>query len=394
MSKLRLGVIGIGSMGSGHSKSIIDGKCPEIELSAVCDINPARLDWAKEAAPQAARFDNAAQMMESGLIDAVLIAVPHYGHVPFAIQAFEHGLHVLCEKPAGVYTKQVREMNRAADASGKIFALMYNQRTDHIYRKMHEIVQSGELGAIRRTNWIITDWYRPQAYYNSGGWRATWAGEGGGVLLNQSPHQLDLWQWICGMPVTVRAELSFGKWHDIEVEDDVTAFVTYENGATGTIITTTADFPGSNRFEIAFDGGKLVAEHGKLTMWRLAQTITDFSKVNKIPLGHPEFERIEVETDGQNEQHVGVLNAFAGAILHGTPLIADGREGINGLMISNAMHLSAWQNKVVHLPLESADEEAFYEELIKRAGVDPNEKFLQTKTDKSEYFPFELKVNA
>ncbi|MDR0948210.1 MAG: Gfo/Idh/MocA family oxidoreductase [Lachnospiraceae bacterium] len=369
MSKLRLGIIGIGNMGSGHCKSIIEGKCPEIELSAVCDINPVRLDWVKEIAPSAICYDDAIKMMDSGLIDAVLIAVPHYEHVPLAIQAFEHGLHVLCEKPAGVYTKQVRDMNKAADASGKVFGLMYNQRTDHIYRKMHEIVQSGELGAIRRTNWIITDWYRPQAYYNSGGWRATWSGEGGGVLLNQSPHQLDLWQWICGLPVTVRAEMSFGKWHDIEVEDDVTAFVTYENGATGTIITTTGDFPGSNRFEITLDGGKLLAENGKLTMWRLSKTITEFDKSNDIAFGHPDVETIAVQTDGKSEQHIGVMNAFAGAILHGTPLIADGRDGINGLMLSNAMHLSAWQDKVVKLPLCAEDEEAFYEELMKRSAT-------------------------
>jgi predicted dehydrogenase len=368
MGKLRLGIIGIGNMGSVHCKSIVSGKCPEIELSAVCDIKPDRLELAKEIAPFATGFDDAAKMMDSGLVDAVLIAVNHYWHVPLAKQAFEKGLHVLCEKPAGVYTKEVREMNKAADASGKVFALMYNQRTDHIYRKMHEIVQSGELGEIRRTNWIITDWYRPSAYYKSGGWRATWSGEGGGVLLNQSPHQLDLWQWICGMPLTVRTDMFFGKWHDIEVEDDVTAFVTYENGATGTFVTTTADFPGSNRFEITLDGGKLVAENGKLAMWRLSQPLSVFDPENEVPFGHPDVEMIDVPTDGKSEQHVGVMNAFAGAVLHGTPLVADGREGIKGLMISNAMHMSAWLDKTVKLPLEAEDEELFYKELMKRAG--------------------------
>ena len=100
----------------------------------------------------------------------------------------------MCEKPAGVYTKQVREMNEAAEKSDRVFGMMFNQRTNCIYKKMHDMVQSGDYGKLKRVNWIITDWYRTQAYYNSGGWRATWDGEGGGVLLNQCPHQLDLWR--------------------------------------------------------------------------------------------------------------------------------------------------------------------------------------------------------
>ena len=302
-------------------------------------------------------------MMDSGLIDAVLIAVPHYFHPVYAIKAFERGLHVMCEKPAGVYTKQVREMNEAADKHNVVFGMMFNQRTDHIYRKMREIVQSGEMGRIRRTNWIITNWYRPQAYYDSGAWRATWSGEGGGVLLNQCPHNLDLWQWICGMPVLVDSHMHFGKWHDIEVEDDVTTYVEYANGATGCFVTTTGDAPRTNRFEIDLDGGKLVSENGKLYMWKNEILEPEFSATNKELFGVPKNTFSQVETDGKSEQHIGVLNAFAGRILHGTPLIADGREGINGLTISNAMHLSAWLGKPVTLPF---NEDLFYDELMKR----------------------------
>ena len=377
MEKVRLGIIGVGNMGSGHISNIeLHKSCPEITVTAVADINPARLDWVKEnIGDHVALFDDAEKMMDSGLIDAVLIAIPHYGHPVYAVKAFERGLHVMCEKPAGVYTKQVREMNEAAKKAGVVFGMMFNQRTNHIYRKMKEIVSSGEMGEIKRTNWIITNWYRPQAYYDSGAWRATWSGEGGGVLLNQCPHNLDLWQWICGMPVKVSSQMQFGKWHDIEVEDDVTTYVEYVNGATGVFVTTTGDAPGTNRFEISLDGGKLVAENDKLYMWKNDVFEREFSATNTIPFGCPKSEKTEVETDGKNEQHVGVLNAFAGRILHGTPLIAEGCEGINGLTLSNAMHLSAWLGKTVDIPF---DEDLFYDELMKRVKTSRRKENVQS----------------
>ncbi len=364
MEQVRIGIIGVGNMGSAHLTNIKEGKCPELTVTAVADINPERLQWAKEQLGEGlALFSDAEQMLDSGRIDAAIVAVPHYDHPRYAIACMRRGLHVMVEKPAGVYTKQVREMNAAARESNVQFGMMFNQRTDHVYRKMRELVQGGELGAIRRTNWIITNWYRSQAYYDSGAWRATWSGEGGGVLLNQCPHNLDLWQWICGMPVKVSAHMYFGKWHDIEVEDDVTAYVEYANGATGSFVTTTGDLPGTNRLEITLEGGKLVAEDGRLTLWKLDTPIPAFSKANATPFGQPGCTKIEVETDGRSEQHVGVLNAFAAAILRNEPLVASGEEGIYGLTLSNAMHLSAWLGKEVTLPF---DEELYWQELQKR----------------------------
>ena len=368
MEKIRLGILGVGNIGRDHVKRIVDGKCPEIELCAVCDLKQDRLDYARELAGEALPvFKSAEEMMDSGLIDSVLVSVPHYDHPKFAMMAMEKGLHVLIEKPAGVYTKQVIEMNEFAKKHDVKFGIMMNQRTNCIYRKMREIVQSGEMGNIRRTNWIITNWYRPQAYYDSGDWRATWSGEGGGVLLNQCPHNLDLWQWICGMPKTVHAHMHFGKWHDIEVEDDVSAYVEYENGATGMFITSTGDAPGTNRFEITLDKGKLIAEGNSLTLWKSEISEQEFSAANTSPFGSMKFKGSEVETDGENPQHTGVINAFASAILHGTPLVADGVEGIRGLTLSNAMHLSAFTGKTIDL--ESFDHELYYEELMKRVAV-------------------------
>lgn len=367
-NKIRLGIIGIGNMGTGHADSVLSGKCPDFELTAIADIKPERLEYAKETYPAAvARFSCAEEMLDSGLIDACMICVPHYGHAKYAIECIERGIHVMVEKPAGVYTKQVREMNAVAQQHPEVvFGMMFNQRTNCVYRKMRELVQSGKFGSIRRVNWIITDWYRSQAYYNSGEWRATWSGEGGGVLLNQCPHQLDLLQWICGMPKTVEAHLHFGKWHDIEVEDDVTAYLEYENGATGVFVTSTGDARGSNRFEIQMDGAKLVVENNNLTVNEYDMPEQIFSRNATSPFAWPGAVEYEAETDGENPQHAGVINAWGGAILRGEPLVANGAEGINGLTLSNAMHLSAFLGKKVEIPF---DEDLYYEELKKRIAT-------------------------
>ncbi len=364
MEEVRIGIIGIGGMGTNHARTITEGQVPGLRLTAVADVRQARLDWARENLPEdISLFSDGKELIDSGKCDAVLIATPHYFHPEYVIYALEHGVHALSEKPAGVYTKQVRQMNEFAAKSDKVFAIMFNQRTNCVYRKLHEMIESGELGQLKRVNWIITDWYRTQAYYDAAGWKATWEGEGGGVLLNQCPHQLDLLQWLCGLPVKVRAFCHEAKWHDIEVEDDVTAYMEFAGGATGVFVTTTGDAPGTNRLELTFDKAKIVCEHDKLIMDKLKVSEREFCKTEKNGFAKPETERIIVETDGMNEQHVGVFKAFTNKILHNSPLIADGQEGINGLMLSNAMFLSSWLDKTVELPI---DEDLFLEELNKR----------------------------
>ncbi len=369
MEKIKLGIIGMGNMGSGHAKTIVIKElCPEIDLVAVADINPARLEWVKENIPKEITcFDTAEAMLDSGLINACIVAVPHYDHCKYAMECIKRGIHVMVEKPAGVYTKQVREMNEfASKYPDVVFGMMFNQRTNCVYRKVRELVQSGKYGEIRRVNWIVTNWYRSQYYYDSGDWRATWSGEGGGVLLNQCPHQLDLWQWICGMPVKVLSKLHYGKWHDIEVEDDVSTYVEYENGATGVFITSTGDAHGTNRLEIQLDGAQIVATDKEIKIKEYAMFEKEFSVTTQKAFGTVEATESVVETDGLNPQHSGVLNAWAGAILRGEPLVAHGSEGINGLMISNAMHLSSFLGKEVELPI---DEDLYYEELMKRVAT-------------------------
>ncbi|MGN8842673.1 Gfo/Idh/MocA family protein [Bacillus sp. 522_BSPC] len=364
MNKVRIGIIGIGAMGSNHAESLVTDKIPHAELTAVCDISGERLEWAKKKfGEQVKRFHNVDDFFNSNAFDAVMIVTPHYDHPSLAIRALQAGYHTLIEKPAGVYTKAVREMNEVAKKSGKVFGIMYNQRTNPLYRKVKDLMDSGELGELKRTVWIITNWYRPQSYYDSGGWRATWSGEGGGVLLNQDPHQLDLWQWICGMPKRVRAFMDFGKYHDIEVEDDVTAYVEYDNGATGVFITSTGEAPGTNRLEVTGDKGKIVIEDGKLTFWRLRVSERVFNREFKGGFGSPECWKCDIPIEGDNTQHVGIIENWTNAIRNGAELIAPGIEGIDGLTISNAMHLSAWTDRWVDIPL---DEDLFFEQLTQR----------------------------
>ncbi|EGL15845.1 MULTISPECIES: Gfo/Idh/MocA family oxidoreductase [unclassified Paenibacillus] len=382
MEVVRIGIIGLGNMGSAHAKYLIENKVKGGVLAAVCDPRTERLEWAaREFGNAVARFTGIEEMYASGTIDGVIVCTPHYGHPAEAVAAFRHGLHVLTEKPAGVYTKQVREMNEAAAASGKVFGIMYNQRTQPLYKKLRELIRQGELGEIRRINWIITLWYRSQSYYDSGGWRATWAGEGGGVLINQSPHQLDLWQWVTGMmPKRLRAFCAFGKHRDIEVENEVTAYAEYENGTTGVFITSACETPGTNRLEVVGDLGRMVIENDKLTFYRLRQSETEFNRTYKGGFGEPEVWKIDIPVGGERGQHHLITQDWVNGILHGTPLIAPGEEGLKGLTLSNAMLLSAWTDEWAELPL---DEDRFYgllQQKIQASGAVKNaeEKTLDT----------------
>ncbi len=372
MEQVRYAVVGIGNMGTQHVRQLATNMIDNAVLTAVCDINPKRLDWVKENfGDEIALFDDYSKLIKSGLIDAVIIATPHYQHPIMAIEAFEAGINVLSEKPIGVYTNKVVEMMEVAQKSGKAFGIMYNQRTNPVFQKAREFVQSGELGTLKRCVWIITDWYRTQPYYDSGTWRATWEGEGGGVLLNQCPHNLDLWQWIFGMPTKIRAFMSFGKYHNIEVDDDVTAYAEYANGATGVFITTTGETPGTNRLEISGSRGKLICENGKLTFHRTQKDEREYCFGSKDGgFAKPMTDVFEVSFDERKKQeHQLIIENFTNHLIKGTPLLAPGYEGINGLSISNAMHLSAWTDKTIELPVNGDEFYALLQERIKNSKI-------------------------
>ncbi len=357
---VRIGIVGIGNIGSAHASGIYTDKIPGLKLCALCDNNPKRAAELRISYPDIPVYENAEELFSSGLVDAVIISTPHYLHPILAIQAFQAGLHVLSEKPAGVYCAKVREMIEAAKSSQKVFAIMFNQRTNKLFIKAKELVESGTLGELKRSIWIITNWYRKQSYYDSGAWRATWKGEGGGVLMNQAPHNLDLWQWICGMPIELRADCGVAKYHHIEVEDEATLFARYENGATGVFITSTGDFPGTNRLEITGTRGQLVIEHGKLIFKHFSMDERDYcDSDDKTKM---EIETIEIEDERYNGHH-RVLENFGRAILYGEKLVAKGEEGLNELMLCNAAYLSAWRNKSISLPI---DDEEFLSQLQKK----------------------------
>ena len=350
---IRLGVIGCGNMGTSHMQNILSGCMPEFELTAVADLKESRRQAALEMFPNVKVYNDGSELIASGEVDAIIVATPHYLHPTYAIEGLNAGLHVMIEKPAGVYTKQVEEMNEVAAKSDKSFAIMFNQRTNPCYIKLREMLQGGQYGEIKRVNWIITDWYRTQSYYDSGDWRATWSGEGGGVLLNQCPHQLDLWQWLCGMPCKVRGFLHEGKWHNIEVEDDVTIYVDYPNGATGVFITTTGDYPGTNRLEITLDKAKIVCMNNKLEVIELAQSCQEFCDTAGEGFGRIDTTTYTITPDPAPwPQHVQVMTQFGDNILRGGELVGRGEEGINGLTISNCAHLSSWLDKTVELPID------------------------------------------
>lgn len=382
---VRYGVIGLGNMGSGHIANFMkEGNIPFGEVVAIADRKQEKIDRIKNLYPNHTFecYLEGSELIEHGNVEAVIIAVPHYQHPELTILALKKNINVICEKPAGVYTKQVKEMIEVSKNSHALFTMMFNQRTNCVYRKMREIVTGGEIGEVKRVNWIITDWYRSQSYFDSGDWRATWEGEGGGVLFNQSPHQLDLLAWVVGMmPKRLQAFCHFGKWHNIEVEDDVTCYLEYENGATGVFVTSTADAPGTNRFEVLGTGGKIVCENDKLKLYKNEIDERKFNQEYKGGFGSPKFEEIEVETDGENLQHTGICRNFTNAILGIEPLFVDGKEGLKSVELMDAMLMSTWLNKMIELPI---DDEKYYELLlkqIKNSKIHKNveEKILDTK---------------
>ena len=365
MEKVKFGIIGIGNMGSAHVVNINNLK--NCELTAVCDIDPEAFNRINEGIRSRLQlFTDPEKFLKEAEIDAVMISVPHYSHPDLAILAMRQGKHVIVEKPIAVHKAEAERMIAEAKKYPELKkSAMFNQRTIPAHKKIKQMIDSGELGKIMRVNWIITDWFRSLCYYDSGDWRASWRGEGGGVLLNQCPHQLDLMQWFFGMPCKVRATAKFGKYHDIEVEDEVNAYLEYADGKTGNFIACTGEIPGTNRLEIMAERGRLVYEGGKLEFKRNEVETTEFNRTTDKKFGIPDIWRCEIPVAPPSPApHKDIVENVANAILHGTPLLAPMEEGINGLELGNAMLLSGWKEETVNLPIDSAEYAARLERLI------------------------------
>ena len=361
MDAVRLGIIGLGNMGTVHARYLQQGEVSRCTLTAVCDVDAKKLDRFDGVE----KFEDSAALIRSGLVDAVLIVTPHYDHTAIGIDALEQGLHVLVEKPISVHKADCERLIAAHAKRPELkFGAMFQLRAEPIYRKIKKIVESGELGPFQRVNWIITNWFRTEAYYASGGWRATWKGEGGGVLLNQCPHNLDLFQWFCGMPTKVRAFCGFGKYHNIEVEDEVTAYLEYPNGATGIFVASTGEAPGSERLEIVGDRGKLVYEEGRIRMVRNEVSALMFNKTSKNGFDKPEVWNVDVPVGPGKTGHQAVTQDFVDAVLDGTPLIAPAEEGLHSIELANAMIYSSLIDDTVTMPLDGKAYEKKLKELI------------------------------
>lgn len=357
---IKFGVIGVGNIGSAHAKALYEGRIEGATLCAVCDVSEQKRNWARETFPNVAVYaDHTSFFAESGA-DAVILSVPHYFHPPYAEEGFRAGMHVLTEKPAGVNASAVKQMNRAAKESGKVFGIMFNQRTDPLYAEVRRLVRAEEIGKPLRLLWEVTTWYRDQAYYDSGDWRATWSGEGGGVLMNQAPHQLDLMQWIFGLPDEVTARCHIGKYHNIEVEDEATLFCSYENGATAVFHTSTGEKHGVNRLEIVGTKGRIVAEKRSLRLCDGKELVW------------------EKTFDDRGGQHVGILQNLTDAIRSGAPLLAPGEEGLRGVELCNAAYLSAWTGAPARIPTDTERFDLLLEERKTRCARKETE---QSATD-------------
>ncbi len=366
---IRVAVIGMGNMGSKYAGFIASGQVPGMVLSAVTRVRPKRLEQLKDVLPKDLPIypsaDDLFQDVDEGRlqIDGVIIVTPHYSHEDIALKAFARGLHVLSDKPAGVYSRQARNMEYAGK-DNLVFGFIFHQRTFPVYQKVRELVRNGTYGNIKRINWVMSDWYRPNAYYTSDPWRATWERDGGGTLLNQCPHNLDLLQWICDMPKRTRCFCHEGKYHPIQVEDDVTAYMEWENGATGVFIATTGEAPGINRLEISFDNALLVCEGGSLRVCELDRPEIEYREEKENFFGKPVGVWRDISCVEEKEPYVKVLKNFAGAVLKGEPLIAPGEEARKSLVLSNAMYLSSWEQRMVQIPEKDSREELEFEKLF------------------------------
>ncbi len=380
MKTLRLGIIGMGNMGRFHAGYLLAGKVSRAELVAVSDSVPGNL----EPYRQLKTFERSEDLIRSGLVEAVIVATPHYFHTAIGIDALNRGLHVLVEKPISVHKADCERLIAAHRKPNQVFAAMFQQRTEPKYRKIRQLIQGRELGELVRVNWIITDWYRTEAYYASGGWRATWKGEGGGVLLNQCPHNLDMLIWLCGRPARVRGFCQLGRYHQIEVEDNVTACFEYPNGATGVFITSTGEAPGSTRFEICGERGKVVLENNRITFTRNETSMFEFSQTSKAGFARPEVWNVDIPYDAAGGQHFDITRNFVEAILDRAPLLCPAAEGVHSVELANAILYSSLLGQTVELPLDAQAYEQRLNRLIaesrfeKKAATATGEDFTKS----------------
>ena len=345
MKKVGVAVVGMGNIGSEHAKLIASDVTPSLDLVATC----GRGDPFADGIPH---FETFSGLLDARVCDAIVIATPTMDHPQKALAALAAGYHVLVEKPVAMSVAQAQQVVDSVPGD-RVCAVMLNQRHHPVFAKIKNLLDSDAIGPITRYQWTMTAWYRPDVYYQVSRWRGTWPGEGGGLLINQCIHNLDVLQWWLGLPSSINAEVAFGKYHDIEVEDEVSARFKHPNGVTGTLVASSGEAPGINSLDIVGDRGMLRFDGDSLFIWQRAGSVARERAETRDMFDVPEFERQEVPIESVASQHAEIFNNFADAIREGAQLATPVAEGLGSLQLANGILLSSWQDKDISLPIDA-----------------------------------------
>ena len=376
MDKVRFGIVGTGGMGSGHANTM--QRIEECQFTAACDIDT---DVVKGIGDKygVETFTDYKELIDSGLVDAVIVATPHYFHPIVGMYAMEKGLAVISEKPMAVTVKSADEMIKTAKETGVPFTIMYQSRASGGNQAARKIIQEGELGDLYRTC-LIDSGFRSQAYYNSAPWRGTWKEEGGGILINQGPHALDMFTWLGGVPSRVTARTA-NRRHEMDCEDEASAMLEYPNGAIGFLHVSTSESPGTSLMEFCGEEGKLVIRGSRPELYKLEMPLQEYNDTTENMWGSPKSEKVDIEVEDRESGHIAIIRNLARHILQGEPLIVPGEEGVNSMELINAVILSGQKGgKPVDIPVDREE----YEELIqglRKTSVVKKAKSVKRVTD-------------
>jgi predicted dehydrogenase len=375
LNKVRFGIVGVGGMGSGHASTMKN--IEEVQLTAVSDVDRKVCD--RVASEYGVKgFTDYEDLVDSGLVDAIIVATPHYFHPPVSIYAMKRKIHVLSEKPIAVTVKEADEMVAAAKANKVKFAVMYQTRSTPEYQAARKLVNEGRLGAIYRTM-CVDSGFRSQAYYDSAAWRGTWKGEGGGVLINQAPHKIDVFMSLGGLPSKVLAWTNTRR-HKIEVEDEASALLSYKNGAIGYYHTSTTEYPNTEYLELCGEKGKLVMYGDKVRFWELEKPLQEFSDTTPQMWDQPNAQEVEVKLEKRESGHGAIIRNLARSILYDEPLLSPGEEGLMSVEFINATIMSGKLGKPVKIPVDRKTYTAFIGKL-KRTSKPKRVKEVKRITD-------------
>lgn len=372
---IRVGLIGIGFMGRRYAQILLEGQVPGMELAAACCHSSRSREWCREHLPESVQlYEDYDRMLSEGGLDAILVVTPHRSHPEQAIKAFEHGLDVMCDKPAAVSVSDARRMKAAAEAHGCVYGIMFHQRMYEKYRYFKQLLDSGELGELQRMKMENSRYYRTKHYHQSGPWRSSWEGEGGAALINQGQHILDIWQWLFGLPKELYANLQFGKHNDFLVEDEATILMQYEGHVTGSFFLTTGEALHEERLRAVCSRGTIELVENRMTIYRHEDIQHYHDTVDKISRDTLQMRKEElVFDDDRPEPYPEMLADFAAAVRSRGKTMADGDAGIGTLELTNGAYLSAKENRPVPLPIRG---EA-YDGLLKRLESEERAQRLQ-----------------